>query len=95
MMAKFIFILDQGNNMPRRKGNKAFLHLYIDKNILERAKRLIPNLSAFVEAELAKAIILAGRGLLSNFGAGREGFEPPTAGLRVPRSSRLSYRPLL
>ena len=35
--------------MSRRKLNKVFLHLYIDKNILAKAKELIPNLLEFVE----------------------------------------------
>ena len=49
--------------MPRRKENKTFLHLYIDKNILARAKELIPNLSEFVEMKLREYIILAEHGL--------------------------------
>ncbi len=36
--------------MPRQKLNKEHSHLYIDKVVLERAKKLIPNLSFFVES---------------------------------------------
>ena len=50
--------------MPRPKQNKVFLHLYIDKNVLERAKQLIPNLSLFVENKLKEYIILAEHGLV-------------------------------
>ncbi len=73
--------------MPRRKENKVFLHLYIDKNVLEKAKQILPNLSAFVENKLREAVILAEHGLFNEIGTGRGGFEPPTAGLRVPRSN--------
>ena len=48
--------------MPRRKENKTFLHLYIDKNVLAKAKELIPNLSEFVETKLREYIILAEHG---------------------------------
>ena len=45
--------------MPRPKQDKAFLHLHIDKNVLENAKQLISNLSLFVGNELKEYIILA------------------------------------
>ena len=50
--------------MPRYKVNKIFLHLYIDKNILERAKQLIPNLSVFVDNMFREYVILAEHGLI-------------------------------
>lgn len=54
--------------MPRPKQNEAYLHLYIDKNILERAKQLIPNLSIFVESKLKEYVILAEHGLVGGVG---------------------------
>ncbi len=44
--------------MPRRKLNKEHLHLYIDRDVLERAKELIPNLSFFVELKLREYLAL-------------------------------------
>ncbi len=55
---------------------KEHLHLYIDKNILERAKQIIPNLSSFVEMKLREAVILAEHGLNVTPGVG---FEPTRA----------------
>ena|GEM_PF-5533996 len=59
--------------MPRPKLNKTKLTLYIDKNIAERIKQIIPNLSSFVEDKFREALILAEHGLLSVRGVG---FEP-------------------
>ena len=44
--------------MPRQMQNKVKLTLSIDKNILERAKRKIPNLSAFLEIKLLEFLEL-------------------------------------
>ena len=60
-------------NMPRPKLNKTKLTLYVDKNVLERIKQIIPNLSSFVEEKFREALILAEHGLLIVRG---EGFEP-------------------
>ena len=49
--------------MPRRRTNKTKLTLYVDKNVLERAKELIPNLSSFVELKLKEFVILSEHGL--------------------------------
>ncbi len=44
--------------MPQKKSDKAFLHLYVDKKVLEKAKQIIPNLSVFVEMKIREYIIL-------------------------------------
>ena len=54
--------------MPRPKLNKTKLTLYIDKNVLERSKQLIPNISEFVESKLKEYIILAEHGLVGGVG---------------------------
>ncbi len=48
--------------MGRRPQDKVKLTLSINKNILTRAKELIPNLSSFVETKLREAVILAEHG---------------------------------
>ena len=49
--------------MPRQSQDKVKLTLTVNKNVLERAKELIPNLSAFVEMKLREYIILTESGL--------------------------------
>ncbi len=58
-------------------------------------KENISNISKFIDllVEAVKQQINPAFVLISTMKAGREGFEPPTAGLRVPRSTWLSYRP--
>ncbi len=70
--------------MPRAKLNKTKLTLYIDKNVLARAKELIPNLSEFVEMKLKEYVILAEHGL-ANAGGGIRTHDP--------RGERLSRPP--
>ncbi len=47
---------------------QSILHLDIDKNVLEKAKQIIPNLSAFVEMKLREYIILTEYGFTGNIG---------------------------
>ncbi len=68
--------------MPRQMQNKVKLTLSIDKNILERAKRKIPNLSAFLEIKLLEFLEL-GKATI----APPPGFEPGTIGLTGRRST--------
>ncbi len=78
--------------MSRRKQDKAFLHLYIDKNVLAKAKELIPNLSEFVETKLREYIILAEHGLVQNEWARRDSNPRPPpreGGVITPRPRAL------
>ena len=68
--------------MPRQKQNKVKLTLSIDKNILERAKRKIPNISAFLEIKLLEFLELG-----NNRSEPRPGFEPGTFALPRQRSA--------
>ncbi|GEM_PF-3786068 len=58
------------------KQNKVKLTLSIDKNILERARRKIPNLSAFFEIKVLEHLKLRNSNLTDP-----AGFEPATYGL--------------
>ncbi len=62
--------------MPKHRSNKAYLHLYIDKNVLERARQLIPNLSEFVETKLKEYIVLVEAGIYSGFEWARRDSNP-------------------
>ncbi len=79
--------------MPRRKENKTFLHLYIDKNVLTKAKELIPNLSEFVETKLREYIILAEHGLTQNIKWARRDLNPRPPGYEPGALTWLSYGP--
>lgn len=68
--------------MGRKKLNKEHLHIYIDKDVLERAKALIPNLSAFVEMKLKEAVILAEHGLTQCGGRDSNPRTPSGQGLK-------------
>ena len=46
---------------------KIKLTLTVNKNVLDRAKELIPNLSAFVEMKLREYIVLFETGLEKDF----------------------------
>ncbi len=78
--------------MPQKKSDKVFLHLYIDKKVLEKAKQIIPNLSAFVEMKLREYIVLFEAGLEKDFEWTRRDLNPgppPCEGGALP----LSYEP--
>ena len=75
--------------MPRQKQNKVKLTLSIDKNILERAKRKIPNISAFLEIKLLEFLELR-----NNSKTDPAGFEPATLGLGGPRPIQARLRVL-
>ena len=79
--------------MPRRKQNKTFLHIYIDKNVLAKAKELIPNLSEFVEMKLREYIILAEHGLIHSKWA-RGDLNPGPCAYQAHALTRLSHGPL-
>ena len=40
----------------RKKSNKTKLTLWIDKNVVEKARKYIPNLSAFVEMKFREYV---------------------------------------
>ena len=71
---------------------KIKLTLTVNKSVFERAKELIPNLSAFVEMKLREYIILFEAGLKSIFGADPPGFEPGIYGLEGRRSIQAEPR---
>ena len=68
--------------MGRPKSNKTKLTLWVDKNIVELAKRKIGNLSAFFEVKVLEAVKLGNNGLEP-----RPGFEPGTFALPRQRSA--------
>ncbi len=70
--------------MPRPKQDKVKLTLTVNKNVLDRAKQLIPNLSAFVETKLREFIILAEHGLTFTPGEGLEPSRPYGQGISNP-----------
>ena len=74
--------------MARPRSNKTKLTLWVDKNIIELAKRKIGNLSAFFEIKVLEHLKL-GNGLKVD----SAGFEPAASALRRRRSTRLSYEP--
>ena len=71
------------------------LHITLDPQVYEWLKKSTDNASRFIESlvNAASQRIQPLAFIISKTETGREGFEPPTAGLRVPRSAWLSYRP--
>ncbi|MDK2795247.1 MAG: hypothetical protein PWQ22_1027 [Archaeoglobaceae archaeon] len=80
-----------------KEASRKDLHVRISKELHDWLKQNVSNISKFIEklVEGSKNQIQSAFVLISKSETGREGFEPTTAGLRVPRSSWLSYRPLL
>ncbi len=72
------------------------LHITISEENYRWLKENVSNISDFIDklVEAAKSGLRPYAGVIPKTNTGREGFEPPTAGLRVPRSTWLSYRPL-
>lgn len=81
--------------MPRQSRDKVKLTLTINKNVLERAKEFIPNLSAFVEMKLREYVILAEAGLTSDFEWARRDLNPRPPGYEPGALTWLSYGPKL
>ena len=81
--------------MPRRRTNKTKLTLYVDKNVLERAKELIPNLSSFVELKLKEFVILSEHGLIPLELWARRDLNPRPPGYEPGALTWLSYGPLV
>ena len=81
----------------RPKRQRQPIHLTWSKDLIKELRKKTDNISSFTERiiravlfeEPAELVAIIPKRL-----AGRRGFEPPTKGLRVPRSSWLSYRPL-
>ncbi len=80
--------------MPRQKGDKTFLHLYIDKNVLARAKQLIPNLSEFVEMKLREYIVLVEAGITTGLEWARGGLNPGPRAYQARALTKLSHGPM-
>ncbi len=53
--------------MPRKKTNKTKLTLTVDKNLVESAKEVGLNLSAFLEYQLRQYLSLMKNGLKKNY----------------------------
>ena len=68
--------------MARPRSNKTKLTLWVDKNIIELAKRKIGNLSAFFEIKVLEVTKLGNNG-----NKPRAGFEPATFALPRQRST--------
>ena len=80
---------------PANGRYRKMLHITLDPAIYDWLKKSTDNASKFIES-LVNAVqkqIQPLAFIISKTETGREGFEPPTAGLRVPRSAWLSYRP--
>ena len=85
----------EGRTEPAEGRIRKRLHITLDPAIYEWLKKSTDNASRFIE-NLVMAVSQGIQPLafiISKTDTGREGFEPPTAGLRVPRSAWLSYRP--
>ncbi len=73
--------------MARPKSNKTKLTLWVDKNLIELAKRKIGNLSAFFEIKVLEHLKLGNNNI-----ADPAGFEPATLGLGGPRPIQARLR---
>ena len=85
----------EGRKEPANDRYRKRLHITLDPAIYEWLKKSTDNASRFIE-NLVNAVSQGIQPLafvISKTDTGRRGFEPPTAGLRVPRSTWLSYRP--
>ena len=85
----------EGRAEPAEGRIRKRLHITLDPAIYEWLKKSTDNASRFIEnlVNAASQQIQPLAFIISKTETGREGFEPPTAGLRVPRSAWLSYRP--
>ncbi len=86
---------NQKRKPPRR--NKKRMTIWFKPEVYDWLKKNVSNVSEFLNqlVESVKSQVQPAVILISKIDTGREGFEPPTAGLRVPRSAWLSYRPFL
>ena len=81
----FYFYSYVKNIMPRPKLNKTKLTLYIDKNVVESIKGLIPNISEFVEKKFREFLVLEKAGLVGVRGVGFEPTNPYGTGPSIRR----------
>ncbi|KUJ94015.1 MAG: hypothetical protein XD40_0836 [Archaeoglobus fulgidus] len=79
--------------MPRQKTNKVKLTLSVDKNLVEAAKNIGLNLSAFLEIQLRQYLSVLKNGYLPNPQVGPPRFELGSPAPKAERITRLPYGP--
>ncbi len=73
--------------MPRQKTNKTKLTLTVDKNLVESAREINMNLSAFLELKLREYLCVIKNGIIGYSQVDSPGFEPGASASRRRRSS--------
>ena len=81
--------------MGRPNLGKVPVKVTINREVLEAAREVIPNLSHFFETKLVEFLYSINHPITKEKTMDRWGFEPQAFAMPRRRSTRLSYRPLL
>ena len=79
--------------MPRKKTNKTKLTLTVDKNLVDSAKEVGINISAFLEYHLRQYLSLMKIGFPTDIGWARRDLNPRPPGYEPGALTWLSYGP--